>query len=97
MFLDPASVCNPIRNGCKASSLSSICYLGSVLEPNLLHSLKTQSVSIFQPRILLGAVFPWSRILNFGQKFEIVSFLQSVQLRIPAAFVKLDKTYLLNH
>jgi hypothetical protein len=35
--------------------------------------------------------------LNFWSKFKIVSSLQYVPLRIPAAFVKFDKTYLLNH
>jgi hypothetical protein len=35
MFLIPAFACNPIRNVCKASSSRLICYLGSILRPNL--------------------------------------------------------------
>jgi hypothetical protein len=36
-------------------------------------------------------------ISNLGQKFEIVSPIESVQRRIPAAFINFDKAYLLNH
>jgi hypothetical protein len=40
IFLVPASSCIPIRNDRKTSSFHSIYYLGYVLEPNLLSSLK---------------------------------------------------------
>jgi hypothetical protein len=44
-------------------------------------------------------VFKVSRvfILNLGQKFEIVSSLQSIQRGILVAFVNFDKAYLLIH
>jgi hypothetical protein len=44
-------------------------------------------------------VFKVSRvfILNLGQKFEIVSSLQSIQCGILVAFVNFDKAYLLIH
>jgi hypothetical protein len=33
----------------------------------------------------------------FGRQFKIVSSLQSVHLKIPAAFINFDRAYLLNH
>jgi hypothetical protein len=36
-------------------------------------------------------------VSNLGQKFEIVSSLESVQHRIPAAFFYFSKAYRLNH
>jgi hypothetical protein len=39
----------------------------------------------------------WSFHFESWSKFKIVSSLQSIQHRIPAAFIDFDKAYLLNH
>jgi hypothetical protein len=58
-FLAPASACHPIENDCKVSSFHSTFYLGSILEPDILSSSKTQYVSRFPAKNLPRDVFQW--------------------------------------
>jgi hypothetical protein len=52
-FLAPASACHPIRNDRKAFSFRSTCYFGSILKPDILSSLKAQSVLDFHQKSCL--------------------------------------------
>jgi hypothetical protein len=113
MFLILASACNPVENDRKASifSFSSLSWLhphtisSSMFETSICFQIPTINfASCCLPMAITTARFIGVRHANIRWKseedvyvFGIQSPIQSVQHRIPAAFIKFNKAYLQIH